>query len=277
MAASLKKHPLYSIDFQDWTASTHSLLQATELEKRIQPSGKILIKPNLVSTQKPPITTPVELVASIIDWIRETGSKAEIIVADGTGSTEYDTWKPFNELGYTEMAKSKGVKLLDLNEAELVRLSNPECRRFPEMYLPKICMESFLISVPVLKAHSLSGVTLSLKNLIGIAPPSHYQSGSSWKKSAFHQDIEEAIFDLNRYRKPDFTVLDATIGMQEAHLWGPTCDPPPNLLVAGEDPVAVDGFGTALLGRKWTQIGHIKKSDQILGFAEAEKQITVPA
>ena len=135
------------------------------------------------------------------------------------------------------------------------------------MYLPRIVFESFLISVPVLKAHSLAGVTLTMKNMIGLAPPAHYQQGGNWKKASFHQRIQEAVLDLNRYRTPDFTLLDATIGMQEAHLWGPTCDPPPNRLAASFDPVAVDSYGCGLLGIKWDSIGHVRMAHNVLGSA----------
>jgi uncharacterized protein (DUF362 family) len=136
------------------------------------------------------------------------------------------------------------------------------------MHLPHIAMESFLISVPVLKAHSLAGVTLTMKNMMGLAPPSHYQAGRSWKKSSFHQNVQEAVADLNRYRTPDFTVLDASVGMAQAHLWGPACDPPVRTLAAGYDPVAMDAYGTGLLNKKWQDIGHIKLVNGELGTAQ---------
>ncbi|MCI5139915.1 MAG: DUF362 domain-containing protein, partial [Candidatus Electrothrix sp. AR1] len=132
---------------------------------------------------------------------------------------------------------------------------------------PKIATDSFLLSVPVLKAHTLAGVTLTMKNMMGLAPPEHYHQGGGWKKAAFHNRVHEAVADLNRYRSPDFTVLDATIGMAEAHLWGPTCNPPVKKLVAGFDPVAMDSYGAALLGKDWQSIGHIADVDGELGQA----------
>ena len=55
--------------------------------------------------------------------------------------------------------------------------------------------------------------------------------------------------------------------MQEAHLWGPTCDPPPNRLAAGYDPVAIDSYGCSLLGIAWNSIGHISRAHNVLGKA----------
>ena len=74
--------------------------------------------------------------------------------------------------------------------------------------------------------------------------------------------------DLNRYRTPDFTILDATIGMAESHLWGRTCDPPINIVAAGYDPVAMDAYGAGLLGKDWRHINHIADVHQELGQAE---------
>ncbi len=163
------------------------------------------------------------------------------------------------------------MELLDLNEEELNRKENKDCKRWPHMYLPKILDDVFLLSVPVLKAHTLASVTLTMKNMMGCAPPSHYQGNGSWGKSSFHANIHEAIFDLNRYRTPDFTLLDATVGMSSAHLWGPTCEPPVNRLAASDDPVAIDAYGASLLNRDWRQIKHIKLANEVLGCGEIQK------
>lgn len=243
------------------------LLDESGLPPRLKGESRILIKPNLVEALQPPITTPVELVDQLIIYLQSV-TNAQIIIAEGTGATDYDTFHPFTELGYTELADKHHIELIDLNEEESVHLQQAECQRWPELYLPRIVMDSFLLSVPVLKAHSLAKVTLTMKNMMGCPPPAHYQQGTSWKKSTFHTGMQEAVADLNRYRTPDFTLLDASIGMAQAHLWGPTCDPPIGLLVAGHDPVAVDAYGAALLDKDWRTIGHISGVHNELGQAE---------
>ena len=248
-------------------AALPKLLESAGLETALADCNRILIKPNLVESIAPPVTTPVDIVSALVDCLR-IFSNAEIIIGEGTGALNYETWLPFEELGYRKLAEEKGVELIDLNTADCVHLANPSCRRWPEMFIPRITMESFLISVPVLKAHTLAGVTLTMKNMMGMAPPEHYQKGGAWKKSSFHTNIQDAIADLNRYRTPDFTILDARRGMAEAHLYGPECDPPPGLIAASFDPVAIDSWGTSLLGYTWQEIGHIRKLHGELGKAE---------
>lgn len=268
MSRSQPTSTVYTCNFTTWQESVPRLLAAAGLNKRLAAAPKIIIKPNLIGPRKPPITTPVALVAALVDSIHASCPGLEIIIAEGCGSSASNTWQVFEVLGYTPLARLDHVSLMDLNEAPLVRLQNSTCKRWPEMHLPRIVFEGFLISVPVLKAHSMAGVTLSMKNMIGLAPPAHYQQGGHWKKASFHQGLQEAVFDLNRYRSPDFTILDATIGMQTAHLWGPTCDPPPNRLAVAYDPVAIDSYGCGLLGINWKTIGHLAMAHGTLGSAE---------
>ncbi len=270
MAPNVSKQSgvIYSSIFSSWHKTLPSLLDATGLKEKVVTQPLILIKPNLVEALKPPITTPVALIESLIDYLQQHCPKSKIIIGEGTGSLSYDTFHAFNELGYTSLAAKKSVELIDLNQEELICKKDGSCRRWPEMFLPTLLDKVFLLSVPVLKAHTLAGVTLTMKNMMGCAPPAHYQGNGSWGKSTFHQQIHEAVFDLNRYRTPDFTLLDATIGMAQAHLWGAHCNPPVGRIAASWDPVAIDSYGCSLLGKSWKDIGHIHLAHGILGSAE---------
>ncbi len=254
--------------FSSWDQTVAPLLDAAGLGEELGKHPLILIKPNLVEALAPPVTTPVGLIASLIDYVAGHAPQSRIVIGEGTGSLSYDTFHAFNELGYTSLSVKKKVELMDLNNEDLVHKENGEFNRWPEMYLPSILDNAFLLSVPVLKAHTLASVTLTMKNMMGCAPPSHYQGNGTWGKSSFHRQIHEAVFDLNRYRTPDFTLLDATIGMAQAHLWGAHCNPPVNRLAASWDPVAVDSYGTSLLKRNWQDIDHIRLAHGVLGMAE---------
>jgi len=262
-----KIQPVYASPAANSDSTVHTLLDASGLPGLVSGARTILIKPNLVNCQGPPVTTPVSLVASVVRYLQNRCT-AEIVIAEGTASAEHDTWHVFRELGYLDLAAAAGVRLLDLNQEETICRSLEHCRRWPRMHLPEIVYESFLLSMPVLKAHTLAGVTLTLKNMMGLAPPTHYRiSEQGWKKAAFHHRIHEAIADLNRYRHPDFTLLDASVGMAESHLWGATCQPPVGLLAAGTDPVAIDAWGCGVLGKKWQDIDHIRVLHGELGQA----------
>ena len=241
-----------------------TLLENIAAPEVLAQQKKILIKPNLINTSPPPVTVPVELVVALIKLIR-SWSDAEIIVAEGSGAPSVETGAAYHKLGYKAMADELGVTLVDLNSAPLKTLKKTECKVFPEMHLPEILFDSYVISLAMLKAHSISDVTLAMKNMIGCAPPAHYQVGGHWKKSAFHQHMHESIFELNCYRAPDLSLIDARIGLADYHLGGATCNPLVGKFVAGFDPVAVDAVGAELLGFDWQSIGHIKMANGVLG------------
>ncbi len=245
-----------------------ALLEAAGLYEILKDKQQVVLKPNLVEALQPPITTPASFVSAIVAQLTNRCPHLRIIIADGTGSLSYDTFHCFDVLGYLPLARRDNVKLVDLNKEPSRRLQKSDCPRWPEMYLPELIFKSFLISLPVLKAHSLSRVTLTMKNMMGCAPPAHFQGSGGWGKSSFHRQIHAAIFDLNRYRTPDFTILDASVGMAKAHLWGPTCEPPVGKIAAAYDPVAIDAYGTSLLGRSWKEIEHIRMAHQVIGCAD---------
>jgi len=217
----------------------------------------VMLKPNLVNDSPHPVTTPPALCEAVVAFVR-TYTQAPIVIAEGCGDARLDTAEVFTRLGYDALARRLDVGLLDLNEAGLIRLENRDCRIFPEMWLPETACDHVLVSLPVLKAHSLCRFTGSMKNMLGLAPPRHYAGRyGTWKKAAFHQHLDEAIVELNRYRSPDFTVMDATIGLADFHLGGACCNPPVNRLLAGSDARAVDREAAGLLGLDWTTVAHL--------------------
>lgn len=254
------------IDFNSYRESVPALMKLLGADQILADQKKILIKPNLVNTSPPPVTTSVQLVAAIVAHIKSV-SNAEIAIAEGCGAPLYNTHRPFRKLGYTDLAKSSGIILVDLNDAETTELNDQRCRVFPKFMMPRLVMDSFLISVPVLKKHFLAKVTLTMKNMLGCAPPDHY-GGLIWKKSKFHNNMHRSIFEMNLYRTPDLTILDASVGLACHHLGGPRCKPHVGKLIGGFDPVAVDAYGAELLGVNWRDVDHISMAHTVIGHAD---------
>lgn len=245
-------------EFKNFDISVPEILEALGIRDRLADVPRILIKPNLVTSQPHPVTTSPACCRAVVKYLKSF-TDAEIIIAEGTGDPCMTTLDVFKKLGYRKLADEAGIDLVDLNTVSLKKLTRNDCPRFPEFFLPEIALTHFIISVPVLKAHSLSDITGSLKNMMGFAPPAHYSgAGGIWNKAEFHRDIHQAIIDLNRYRKADLTLLDASAGMPDYHLGGRTCDPPVSKLIAEFDPVAVDRKAAELLGLDWQRIPHLK-------------------
>lgn len=248
---------LATVDFTSYQQSIDQALDAINARQRLVEQTKILLKPNLINASPHPITTPPACCEAIIKYIRKNSS-AEIVIAEGCGEADLETPEIFQRLGYALLAEKYGVTLVDLNEAPVQLVKNSACPVFPEMYLPEIAFSHYIISVPVLKVHSLAQMTGTLKNMMGFAPPKYYSGRyGSWKKAVFHKKMQQSIIDLNTYLLPDLSIMDGSIGMAEFHLGGPHCDPPVNKIIAGYNPWQVDREAAELLGLDWRKIGHI--------------------
>ena len=245
------------IDYSSYHESVAAALDAIGAREMLSKQSSILIKPNLINASPHPVTTPVECCEALVKYILSC-SKAEIVIGEGCGDPSLETDEVFDILGYRELSKQYGVPLIDLNESPLKKLKNDNCPVFPEIYLPEIAFTHFIISVPVLKAHSYAVITGTLKNMIGIAPPEYYSGRfGTWNKAVFHRDMHQSIIDLNTYRTPDLSLMDATLGLADFHLGGRQCSPPPGKIIAGFDPIKVDREAARLLGLNWKEIPHL--------------------
>ncbi len=250
--------PTAIVPFKGYGTAVAHALDAVGAMDLISRQKTILVKPNLVNASPHPVTTPPECCEAVLRYIR-CHSDADVVIAEGCGDPSFTTSDLFERHGYDRLAREWGVRLLDLNTAPLVKRSQPGCRRFTEMILPEILFSHWLISVPVLKAHSLSMITGTLKNMVGVVPPRHYAGREGiWNKASLHRDLHQAIVDLNRYRCPDLTVMDASVGLASFHLGGPECAPPVGRILAGTDPLHLDRRAAELLALDWRDIPHLR-------------------
>lgn len=239
------------------------VLEALGLPSLLKGRRRIVIKPNLVLNSPPPVTTDVRCVEAIARFCLDN-ARTEVVVAEGSGGTA--TRSCFDGLGYTEMARRLGIRLVDLDADNTCRVYSEKAAIYKSFPLPETLLDSFVISVPVLKEHSITDVTLSLKNMIGICPAKEFSGYWTFKKSRVHRhDIDKVIIDINLHCPIGLALVDGGIGMKGSHLGGREVNPPIRKIVAGIDPVAVDAAAAALLGHRWDRVRHLKLADGVLG------------
>ena len=255
------------VNFRSYAESVPEVLDRIGAANILGRQDAFLIKPNLINTDPHPVTTPPACCEALIDYIRDC-TTADIVIAEGCGDAGCETPEVFAALGYEDLAARKQVALVDLNTAPLRRSLNAACTRYPEMMLPEIVFSHYLISVPVLKAHTLADITGTCKNMMGALPPQHYGGyPGSWKKAQFHHELHQSIRDLVAHRAPDMSLMDASIGLALYHLGGPPCDPPVKRLLGGFDPLALDRRAAMLLGMDWWSIPHLAAGVDTLEYA----------
>jgi len=247
------------IAFTDYEAAVAAALDAIGAADRLPRSGLVIIKPNLTLAKPPPVTTSAAAAEAVYDYCK-AHCGAEVAIGEGTGDgVTADTYRAN---GYAKLAKRRGIRLIDFNLEPDVTLARPDALQWKQIHLPEVVREAFLISLPVLKDHSFTTTTISMKNLFGL-PPGRFYKGN-WNKSKLHEpSVHRSIFDVCLYRRPDLCVVDAAVALTGMHLTGRRKKL--GLILAGLDCVAVDAVGSKLLGHDPHKIEYLTLANGVLG------------
>jgi len=227
----------------------------------------VVLKPNLVDyIPGQAINTHPLLVMAAAECFRRLGARG-IVVAEGPGH-QRDTQLVLLESSYHQRLRERQIRFVDLNRDELVRTSlRASYTDLTHLYLPRTVLEAdFLVSMPKVKAHHWSGVTLSMKNMFGVVPGSKY----GWPKNILHwRGIQESILDICATVPVNFVIADAILAMEGN---GPLNGTPRPLcsLVLSDDPVAADATCAKLMGFDPDRITHIREASKFLGNSSDE-------
>ncbi len=253
----------------NYQADLSSVLFETLREFDLPVRGKtVLLKPNLVGLDPLGMmnTHPAVIAAARESFLRL--GAAEVMVGDGP-AMDRDTQAVLESIRLREFAGPLSRFFVDLNTDDVERvLLKTRASRLRELYFPKTVRGvDFLVSLPKLKTHHWAGVTLSLKNMFGVIPGSCY----GWPKNILHwAGIDRAILDINAAVRPDFAIVDGIIGMEGN---GPIqgVSKTAGVLIAGDDPVAVDSTCARIMGLAPEKIDHIARAATFLGHIETQK------
>lgn len=230
--------------------------------------GLIIIKPNLINADAPPVTTPVEAAEAVYLYCKEHCA-AEIVIGEGCGSGR--TEDTYRANGYTKLAKKHGIRLIDFNTAKATLVRNERAHVLKEFHIPEIVQDAFVVSVPILKDHSFTQTTIAMKNMFGIAPGRYYAGG--WNKSKLHSpSTHKSVVDICLYKKPDLCVVDAVVALKGMHLSG--TPERLNTILASFDPVAIDAVGSEMLGHVPGRIEYLQLANGLIGSMEGIEVVT---
>src|SRR6516164_8188725 len=222
----------------------------------------ILLKPNIVEyiRGKPVNTDPQLLGATAEAFLRLDA--ASVTVGEGPGHHR-DTELLLYETGLGDQLVHRKIAFVDLNRDELVKTSlRANYSGLGHLWLPRTVLASdFIVSMPKVKTHHWTGVTLSMKNMFGIVPGCRY----GWPKNVLHwAGIHESILDICATVRPHFVIADGIVAMDGD---GPLNGSARNLgtLLLSDDPVTADSLLARMLGFRPNQIRYIQEASQFLG------------
>ena len=243
-------HPTVAIAHgEDPFPLVRQALAQIDAARVVKAADRILLKPNYVEPMMPDtgVTTDPRVIEAVVDWLQTEIGANDITVAESTWQRSR-TERAFEMVGLPQMAKRRGVRLLNFYDDEHVEVSIPNALSLKRVLLPRTALDAdCLISLPKLKCHCMAYVTLGLKNLMGCVFP---------EKDLMHRDLDARLCDLASVLRAKLTVIDGLVGAERHENAGSPVKT--DVIIAGLDPVATDAVGAMVMGIDPTRVEHLR-------------------
>ncbi len=205
----------------------------------VKKGEKVLIKPN-IGFNRPSYfgsdTNPM-VVKAVAEEVLKVGP-SQVIVAD---YTLYNPKSCYKRSGIYDALRGLDVEVKYVSQFDFVKVDiGGKFIKEWEIYRYFLDVDR-VINVPVLKQHSLAGLSMAMKNLMGVI---------GGKRSYFHRDLSNALADLNSFLHPTLNILDCyRVIVKNGPQGGGIKDTVlKKSVIAGVDVLSVDFYGALLMG-----------------------------
>ncbi len=237
--------------------NTHAALAQVDLSPAR--GRRVLLKPNIgrVAPPESGITTHPQVVAAAIDAFRATGADVAVGESPILG---VKTQEAFDAAGITKIARERDCLLIDMDARRFIEIPVPDGVAIKTLRVCREVLEyDLVVSLPVMKMHMHTGVTLALKNM----------KGCLWRRSKVglhmlppveghdEKPIDIAIADMSSVLRPHLAIIDGTVGMEGL---GPSAGEAKALdvIVVSADVLAADAIACKLMGTAAEEIPHLR-------------------
>jgi len=231
------------------------------IDKLVSAGDIVVIKPNIAWDRLPEqaATTNPAMVAAVVELCLQAGAK-QVKVFDRTCN---DARRSYDSSGIAKAAEEAGASVSHMLDRKFRTVAIPTGASMKEWPIYEDAASAdVLINIPIAKHHSISRLTLGLKNMMGIA---------GGNRGKWHPEIHQRLADFATVTAVDLTIVDAYRILTNR---GPASGTPADvrkegLLVAGTDPTAVDAYCATIFGLEPHEIGFVKSAHD-LGLGEMD-------
>ncbi len=194
------KHDLVVVEGKDpYTMTVKAIEAIGGMGIFVKKNAVVGIKPNISCdrTPKQAANTNPEVVAALVDLCFKVGAK-RVNVFDLPGG---DPRRNYAYSGIEKAAAEKGAHVYFPASWDVIKAHFPYESPMEGWPISRDAIEcDTFINVPILKHHSLTRLTLSMKNLMGIC---------AGDRAPMHQNFARNLVDLTDFINPELTVVDA--------------------------------------------------------------------
>jgi len=219
----------------------------------VRPGQTVVVKPNIGWDRTPELAanTHPEVVRGVVELCLAAGA-ARVKVFDRTCNDPRRC--------YVSSGIAAALEALDDDRVEISQIDERRFRRTPLddalilknwPYYEEVLEADRFINVPIAKHHSAAGLTIGLKNVMGVI-------GSN--RATLHRNLPEALVDMNRVIRSHLTVVDATRVLVANGPQGGRLEDVRKLdtIIASADVVAADAVAASLFDKNMDDLRYLR-------------------
>jgi uncharacterized protein (DUF362 family) len=216
----------------------------------IKSDTKVFVKPNFtLPFFKPGVTTHGSVIEATLAVLKDRASEVLIGEADG-GYGSYTAEYALTNHGIPDICARTGATMVNISQMERSRVTERINGKQITVTIGKNLLNvDESISLPVLKVHAVTKVSLSIKNLWGCHPDT--------LRLLDHKNLEEKLTLIAKSIHLRYALVDGIYGL---NVHGPMDGAPVKVgvIMLGDNPVATDATACRLMGFDPGRIEHIR-------------------
>jgi len=222
----------------------------------VKKGENVVIKPNICvayHNYEYAATTNPWVVGALVKLALEAGAGSVKVMDFPFGGTQKEA---YNVSGIAEQVKANGGEMAYMPGFKYVDTEIPNGKDLKQMGIfDDILKADVFINVPIAKHHNLAGLTLGMKNLMGVIT----------NRTAIHRNIGQRLADLATIIYPTVTVIDAVRILMDHGPTGGSLDDVKKMdtLIVSPDIVAADSYASTLFGKQPLDMSYVQAGTEM--------------
>jgi len=224
-------------------------------ETCVKSGDTVFVKPNFTYPfSKEGITTNPLVLQYLLELLKDRASHVIVGESDG-GNHSFTADQAFKGHGMHDICRETGAELVNLSRMPSRYIEDTIQGKRVRVQVPNLLVDDIdcFISVPVLKVHAMTTVTLSMKNLWGCYPDT--------MRCLHYKHLIRKLTLLTKILDPRIALIDGTYALGG---YGPMYGKAKktNLILAANNPVVADSFGSSVMGIQVSRVDHITVAER---------------
>jgi uncharacterized protein (DUF362 family) len=250
----------YASTLQGVAKATDAVLDALGWEELIPPGEDVLLKVNLTwDFVRPGVNTSPWVVEAVA---RRLGERCGTIYIGESSQVLVDATRAFEITGMKNAADRQGLVWHNFSDHAWERVDIDGLK----FGIPAICTRMPVISIPVVKTHYRSAISVALKNLYGCIDDNRHN---------YHYRLTDYITAVNRAVPVVMTIADGSVSLEGN---GPKPGMPlqTDFLAGSRDRVALDRSVSGVMGLDPASVETTSAAEGLVGTAEDLEEVPLP-